>query len=193
MAVQSVEMERAVVAAGGRSIDIVPPNGYCILGDTVETGEQAVFALIGRCSDRPATPFPDGLLTASVSHAPLFRDGAPVADELDALETFLGSAEGRSLLARSTAPEDLEIIETYREDDMLVLLIEDRGVATLPVSTPRFWRAFLEVNQRMVSVSASALEGDEASDRAVLALLRAFAKELRTANARPVLALPSAG
>ncbi|MEM9048857.1 MAG: hypothetical protein AAGC92_09070 [Pseudomonadota bacterium] len=192
LAVQALEGERAVVTAGGRTIDIVPPDGYCILNDAVETGDQAISALVARCRESNATS-PDGLLTASVSHAPLFRPGAPVAGELDSLEAFLDSERGRPLLTRNATASAPEIVETYRFDDMLVMLIDDPDSAAAPVSTPRYWRAFMQLNQRMVTVSASAFAGGDVDDRAVLALLRAFTDALRTANARPSLVLPAAG
>lgn len=193
LAVQALEGERAVVTAGGRTVDIVPPDGFCIIDDTVETGEQAVSALIGRCANAVDTGMPNGLLTASVSPAPLFRPGEPIASELDSLEAFLDSDSGRPLLTRNETASEPEIVETYRIDNMLVMLIEDPDTSAPIVATPRYWRAFMQLNDRMVTVSASAFSGDDANERAVFALLRAFTDELRTANTRPSLALPASG
>lgn len=190
MEVRSVESRRTVIEAGGRAVEIVPPEAFCILRDSVETGAQAVFVLIGPCEGDEGTP---GILTASVSFAPLFRDETDRTEELDRLEEFLASDRGRPLLARSSAPGALGILETYREDDMLILLVEDEGTPVIPIAAPRFWRGFLELNGRMVSISASPLAGQSTEDRAMLSVLRDFAARLRAANSRPELPLPAAG
>lgn len=186
MELRSVERTRAVITAGGNSVVVVPPAGYCIVRDSAQTGEQGVFLLIGACPS-PAEGTLPALLTASISPAALFTDGTAPADELDRLETFLGSDRGRPLLGRSGAPGAPEILESYRENDALILLVEDKGEPVLAVSAPRFWRAFLELNGRMASLSASTLAGERGDDRAVLALMRDFVAALRTANAASAL------
>lgn len=182
--VRSIARERVLVTAGEASVAVAPPAGFCVVPDSVRTAAEAVFVLIGPCPGQEGRQAAD-LLTASVSGVPLFTSPGDRAGDLDRLEDFLGSPAGLALVGRGGGPGELRILETYREGDGLVLLVEDRGARLIPDHATRFWRALVEVNGRMVSLSVSALQGRDAEDRAQLALLRAFIAAIRAANAPP--------
>ncbi|WP_118135797.1 hypothetical protein [Oceanicella sp. SM1341] len=192
MQVRRATRDEVLVSAEGRSVSLVPPEGYCVMRDSVQTAEQVVFTLMGECATPAAAAIdaddlpPGGLLTASVSYAPLFRAQEPHGASLDALEEFLGSDRGLALVGRGGETERLQILESYRENDALLLLVEDSGAQVIPISAPRFWRAFLELNDRMVSVSVSTFRDRPSDDRQMLSLLRRFIAGLREAN-RPAL------
>ncbi|QDL90445.1 hypothetical protein FDP22_00730 [Paroceanicella profunda] len=193
MQVRRATRSEVLVSADGRSVSIVPPEGYCVMRDSVRTGEKVVFSLMGECTPDASAEdaddrAPAGLLTASVSYAPLFHPTESHDDSLDALEEFLGSDRGLSLVGRGGAAERLKILESYRENDALLLLVENSGEQVIPISAPHFWRAFLELNDRMVSVSVSTFRDRPAEDRQMLALLRRFIAGLREANKPELLA-----
>ncbi|GIX12935.1 MAG: hypothetical protein KatS3mg118_0894 [Paracoccaceae bacterium] len=79
------------------------------------------------------------------------------------------------------------MLETHREDDALILLVEDSGTPALPVASPRFWRAFLEIDGRMVSLTVNSLSQDRGEERAGLALMRALIAALHAGNRPPAL------
>jgi hypothetical protein len=180
MQVRTIERSKVLVLAAGASVTVTPPDGFCVLRDTVKTSDQGVIALIGACANAK-DPEAD-LLTASVSNGPLFRPDAPHEAELDRLEEFLGSKRGLALVGRGGTAKNLKILETHREDDALILLVEDDGEQVIPGSAPRFWRAFLEVNGRMVSLSVSSFAEGTGDERVLYAVMRRFIAGLRQAN-----------
>ncbi|RMH46353.1 MAG: hypothetical protein D6686_15280 [Alphaproteobacteria bacterium] len=185
---RSVARGRALVMAAGRAIAIIPPEGYCILPDSARTGDAGAVVLIGACPGDAAADRPPALITALVSAEPLFRPGAPIEEELDRLEAFLSEETGRALIGRAGDPGPAPaVLETHREDDALILLVEDSGTPALPVASPRFWRAFLEIDGRMVSLTVNSLSRDRGEERAGLALMRALIAALRAGNRPPAL------
>lgn len=193
MAVRSVAAERAVLAVNGRRVTVVPPQGLCIAGDAARSAADAVFVLIGACAGAAHGTAASAILTASVAPAGLFGQDADRAAELDRLEEFLGSERGLALVGRQSGGEAPRILETYREGELLLLLVEERGEPGSPIWSPRFWRAFLDLNGRMVSLTAGSLRTQPLGDREMLALLRDFIVRLREANGSPAPAPAVAG
>jgi len=191
VAVVSASRERAVIRAEGREVIVVPPEGYCLRDDAIETGDRTVFVLMTNCT-RPGAGMPRHLLTASVSAAPLFPESGETETALDRLENFLRSAPGKALLARSDAAGKVVITHSLREDGALILGLEEGGARPDAVTAPRFLRAFIELDRRMVSLSVSSFTDPAATDMAMLELMRGFIAVLRAANAAPATA-PAAG
>jgi hypothetical protein len=185
MVLNSLRPARAVVTAAGPSVTVVPPAGYCLTRDAASTTAEGIFLLAGDCADRTAEDGPSGILTAAISFAPLFVPGQEKRAELDRLEEFLSSPRGLALVGRGGDVTKLRIMETYREGEALILFVEDAGDQVLPVTAPRFWRAFLEVNGRMVSLSAARFRDGAGDDRDMLPVLRRFMDGLRAANPAP--------
>ncbi|HEU0220599.1 MAG TPA: hypothetical protein VFR34_00095 [Paracoccaceae bacterium] len=189
MQVQAISEKRVLVGAGGASVNVVPPEGFCVAADSVKTSSQSVFVLIGGCGNAETAE----LLTASVSSAPLFAAGSAPDEDLDRLEEFVGSEHGLALVSRSGEAGKLRILETHREGEALILFVEDSGQPIIPNASPRFWRAFLELGGRMVSLSASTFNDRPTEERTMLSLLRRFIAALRQANPAAPAALPLAG
>lgn len=190
MQVRSVTQRAVLVDAAGTPVRIVPPEGKCVVQDTVETSPDGVFVLLGDCDPGDGTGIP-GILTASVSSAALFGPEETPASAFDKLEEFLASPRGLALVGRGGDASALRILESYREGDALLLFVEDRGAQVIPAASPRFWRAFLQVNGRMASLSVGTFLAEPAEDRAMLATLRAFVAAVREANAPGLFDAPA--
>ena len=97
-------------------------------------------------------------------------------------QDFAATAEGRAVLGRSGQPGRVRILDSQVRDGVLYVLVEDRG--TLPIAgiDRRFWRAFLEVNGRMVALSELGFEGTGFSLQDGLNQMAALAQSIRAAN-----------
>ncbi len=183
---------RAVFVAKGQQVALEPANGFCIAPESVDVGPASGFAMIGDC---PATATPkDGeaqlevpraipaLLTVSIAEEPMFAPGSPRGAALTDLERFLATPDGLATVGRSGKADAVSIVETRAIGDALYVHVEDRDVSALPMLAERFWRAFVEVNGRMVLVSLSGFrEGPLEADQ-MLAHLAAQVVAVREAN-----------
>ena len=168
-AVVEASADRAVFTARGQRVVVEPPQGYCLDEGSVAVTRNAAFALVAECmQDRQAElengsgegraveielprAFP-GILTVSVSGEPAYgwETGA-----LDAFEELLGAEAGLKLLGRGNSPAPGKIIATRRIGGALYVLIEEPAASGPPILAPSFWRAFMNINERLVLVTVS--------------------------------------
>jgi hypothetical protein len=176
---------RARVNVAGQAVTIAAPPGFCVdAGSTSQTADGA-FVLMSDCAllGGPGSGKPPvgAALTASVSTAGLGGEG-DAADSLEDLREFAATAEGRAVLGRSGQPGRVRIRDARVSDGVLYVLVEDRG--TLPIAgiDPLFWRAFLEVNGRMVALSGLGFAGAGFDPQDGLNQMAALARSIRAAN-----------
>lgn len=179
----SVDAPRQVQVTSD-AITITGPNGYCVdptaTRDTGDTG----FVLMGNCaaisgSGRAAQPEVPAVLTAAVS-AP--SNGEGLTANLDALEAFLLSDDGRALLSRSGDADSVEILDTRRQDGMFLLHARDSSAREVVGVARDYWRAYIEIGPRLATLTVLALEDAQVSDTQALATLTAFATAVHAAN-----------
>lgn len=190
----------AEVEAGGRSIRVTPPEGFCVDPASIRPAEESAFVLIedcalldvsreGRAAGAPA-PRPavvNGLVTLSLGDRPLFE--GPEADretDFEALESFLRSDRGRGSAGMGGDPGLIRIVEARRAGDTLYVLVEDRGEQVVPVLGARFWRAFTELNGRAAIASLGVFAPSELRDAEKLAHLARVVNALKRGNGDPV-------
>ena len=195
-AVISASPSRAIFSARGQRIVVEPPQGYCLDGDSVVVNRSAAFALVADCLDghevamaqeagqgnvvEIALPrvFP-GILTVSISGAPAFgrEPGA-----LDAFEGLLGADDGLKLLGRGKSTEPGKIIATRRIGGALYVLIEEAPEDQTSILAPRFWRAFIDISERLVLVTVSSFSDRTIAEDAMLGFLAQQMARLRRSN-----------
>ena len=196
-AVVEVAAERAVFAAHGQRIVVEPPQGYCLDEGSVAVTRNAAFALVAECmQDRQAElkngagraveialprVFP-GILTVSVSGEPAY---GWEAGALDAFEEMLGAEAGLKLLSRGNSPAPGEITATRRIGGALYVLIEEPAAGDAPILAPRFWRAFININGRLVLVTVSSFSDRPIAEDAMMGFLAQQMTRLRRANGLP--------
>jgi hypothetical protein len=177
---------RARVDVAGQAITIAAPPGFCIDPGSTSVTEDGAFVLmtdcrlLGRGSGAPV----GAALTASVSAGPIGGEGDDPVQSLEDLREFAASPEGRAVLGRSGRPDRVRILATQQRDGVLYLLVEDGGGQPIAGIDRRFWRAFLEVNDRMTALSVLGFEGAGLDPQQGLNHLAALAAAIQQANRR---------
>lgn len=197
-----VDSSEAHVTARGREVVLVPVSGLCLTAEGIDISESGVFAVIADCvTEQGLSPagtdadgdtvyrlpplFP-GLMTVSVSEGPLFEEGTGSAEGVRRLRAFLASEEGLALLGRNGSGETVELIESVPMGDGVYVHVRDTHSGELALLAPAFWRAFVEINDRLVLVTVSGFRDRPLSDDTMLAVLAAQVTELRDANGLPL-------
>ena len=174
----------AVISVTSDQIAISGPTGFCVDPTSTRESDDTAFVILGNCAavsgqaDAPQPAVP-ALLTAAVSD----RAGADVLDEpLDTLAEFFTSSDGRRLLSRSGNPNSVEILETRVERNMLFIHARDTSAGAFSGVAEDYWRAYMEVEDRLATLSVLALEEAAVTDEDALATLSDFASAVRRAN-----------
>jgi len=170
------------VDADGAHVAVSPLAGHCVVEDSAEAHGGSGLGMIAPCSgpepDR-AEAFP-GLITVSVSAAPMFPDPDRRASALRELGDFLGSVPGKRMVSRGGSGRGVELRDLRQIGDALYVRVrESDGPAFM---APEFWRALFEVKGRMVLVSVSCLAEKPASAEQMLAILAAQVARIRAEN-----------
>lgn len=170
----------ATVARG--AITVQGPRGFCVDKRATRDTDDGGFVLLADCAavsrraDAPRPRYP-ALLTATVAPAE-FQAEAQIA----ALERFFQSPEGRAALARDGNPGSIDLVDSARKGEMLILHAHDRSAEALPGLERDQWRAIFALEDHIVSASVSALEARPLSPDSGRALLIDFAGAITDAT-----------
>lgn len=203
-AVISASHERAVVSAKGRQVAIVPADGFCLAEESIETSGRSAFLLIGDCAldavksgstgARGELQLPRGIpgfITVSVSGS----SGVPVDGSKDRtlsnLGAFFETPEGRRLLGRGGDGRKVSVVESRRTEDGLFVLVDDRDRQPVPLLSSRFWRSFVQLNDRLAVVTMSGFRDRPLSEDDMLEHLIAQVKQLHSVNRTPINERPT--
>jgi hypothetical protein len=176
--------DRTVVTVSGQPVTIAAPRGFCVDHTSTTVNSAGAFVLVGDCAllgAAQANGVPVGaVLTASVSSG--FTAGVPAEQTLSELEEFFGTARGRAIVGRSGDAARTRVLQTRTRNNVLYVLVEDRGQQRIPGVEQRFWRAFLDVSDRMVALSVLGFQGAGVGPEQGLAYLQSFADAIQRAN-----------
>ncbi|MCC1493025.1 hypothetical protein [Cognatishimia sp. F0-27] len=150
---EGATLRSAMLVRGAVGIDA--PRGYCIDRTTLKTGAEAGFAVLGSCHIlsgetgqgrvRPA------LITVAVGDRATMDD-LPTPEQL-------ASASGASLVSGA------------RQSGMVMANLSDDTIRVLARPDPRYWRATLLVNDRLVALALYVPEGSPLAGRGGAQLL----------------------
>lgn len=182
------------MVAHGTDVTILGPSGYCVDTSASQHRAGSSLVLLGNCAAiartrRAAQPAQLAVLSASVGEA---RPGPGLAEQTERLDGFFRSEVGRGLIAQSGNASDVEILETFFNDDTFFVRARESARGGETFGDER-WRAVLLVNQRLVSLSVIETAKAEMTPQAGLSLVRDFAQAVRSANTgggEPVTAAP---
>jgi hypothetical protein len=195
-AVVEASTKRAVFKVRKKRIVVEPPQGYCLDDRSIAVTPKAGFALVAECLGsqsaelaqeagsgnlaEAALPraFP-GILTVSISGEHAY---GPDADALDDFEELLGSEAGSKLLGRGDNSAPGKVIATRRIGGALYVLIEATTANGSPILAQRFWRAFININERLVLVTVSSFTDRPIAEDAMLGFLAQQMVILRRVN-----------
>lgn len=210
-AVLSANVRKAEIAAQGKRIRIEPAPGLCIAEDSISVARGGAFAMIADClpearvqpavgtpasettaseTATPAAPAPDlalppsfaGVVTVSIAGARGFEGSSTSREWLDGMESFIATPEGLQLIGRGGTPESVQIENVLRIDDALYLLVEDHAQDGLDLFAPRFWRAFVRLNERMLLVTVNGFAARPVTEDEMMSVLALQMSHLREAN-----------
>ena len=211
--VSGTTANQTTVTAGGQRVTILAPAGFCVDPRSTSVTSTGASVLVSDCQllarDSGAAPRltgaaasagtaapPDPMaaaasdrppvgtaMTASVSPTGL-GDAGPATRSLADLAAYAKTPEGLALIGRNGQPEGVRLLDSVTRDGVLYLHVEDRGPQPIPGLGPRFWRAFLEANGRLVAVSELGFAGG-LDKQSGFNLVSAFARAIKAANPAP--------
>ena len=176
------------VTAGDVAIVIASPNGFCIDRATITENASGAFMFLSDCqvvgSTGKAARMPiSTILTASISPTGLAGSENGMKPALDTLGHFLATPVGVFTLGKSHVKDAVSILETKQTDVALYLLVEDKAFSDGAGVSNRYWRAFTEVNGRLVALSVTGYSDSDPEEKRSLRIIRAFVQAVIDANA----------
>lgn len=178
---------KAVVADS--EVVIASPNGFCIDRATIDENAKGTFMFLSDCrvvaSTRQAARVPiSAILTASISPTGLVGRENGTKAALSALGEFLATPVGLFTLGKSHVDGAVSILATKQTDTALYLLVEDRAFTDRVGVSNRYWRAFFEVNGRLVALSVTGYSDKDPEEERSLRIIRDFVQAIVDANAQ---------
>lgn len=177
-----------VVNAGGVDITVAGPQGFCIDERLVDEARVGAFIFLSDCAANPGegpsiarVPI-SAVLTASISNQGLPGAEDDMSAALGQLQSFLETPFGQLTLSKSRNPETLNVLSITRTDNAIYAFIQDGTSTTRTGESPRFWRAFTEVNGRLAALSATGYNAADEEQARIKAILEAFVDAMQTAN-----------
>ena len=181
-------MHARVVNAGGVDVVVVGPAGFCVDERLVDEARVGAFIFLSDCAANPGegpsiarVPI-SAVLTASISNRGLPGAEESMSAALAQLKSFLETPVGQLTLSKSRNPATLKVISITRTDNAIYAYIEDRTPTTHTGESPRFWRAFTEVNGRLAALSATGYNATDPEQARIKSILEAFVAALHAAN-----------
>ena len=156
------------VTLGDGTIAATSPNGYCV--DTVASQPRSDFAVMAPCATLGNGAIPDVIGMATVQVGPA-ESGVIALDEI-ALRDFLITDAGARLLSRSGDADDITILSTQAFSNQVMIHFTDRGRPPIAGLQSEEWRAFREVDGRLVTIGVRGLASSPLQDGPGAALLK---------------------
>jgi len=181
------------VAVGGVPLTIAAPPGYCVDRATVDENPRGVFMFLSDCQRVASTGLMarmplSAILTASISPTGLAGSDAGLKPALGNLGEFLASPIGLFSMGKSNVDGAVKILTAKRSNVALYLLVEDSAFHDPAGASNRYWRAFTEINGRVVTLSVTSYARNDPDEARALRVMRAFMQATRDANPPLVVA-----
>jgi len=175
---RSVLVTSAPVRVGG-------PSGLCVDPTATRSSGDTGFVLLGNCavvsgSRFAAQPAVPAVLTAAIS-AP--GDAGEISGNLEALDGFFRSDEGRGLLSRSGDRDTVTVLGSAVEGNVFYLHARDSARGPIDGVGDSYWRAYLDLGDRIATLTILARAEQPLSDTQSLDTLRQFVAAIQSANA----------
>jgi len=175
-----------VIAVSERAVVVGGPPGYCIDPSASQDGVKA-FVLLGSCASiardpdakKPEIP---GIMTVVVSSDPATVQA--IASRQPILPDYFLSEPGRVALSRSGRADTVRVFDVRTADDVLYIRLRDTSAGKLPGMSDDYWRALLDVNGRLVTISVIGFDERPMTPDEGFALVRAAAGRVLSESAR---------
>lgn len=147
----------------------VAPSGYCI--DAQASKPKDGFAVIASCATLDATQTPPavvGVVTMQVGPA---GSGTIAQDEI-AMRDFLITPAGAALLSHRGNAQDVTILSAQAFDRQIMVHFTDKGPPPVAGLQNEEWRAFTEIDGRLVTIGVRGLAAAPLQDGPGASLLK---------------------
>jgi hypothetical protein len=169
---------RAVDLYGG-AITVQGPQGFCV--DRTASDPAQGFAVLGGCAlltTLQLMPQAPGLITVQVGGP----GSAAVTGAEAELLALLQSPAGAGLLSRTGDAAAVTIVDSEAGDGLVLVEIEDRGAPLTPELDSREWRVFLDLSDRLATVTLRGFDRAPLTRAAALTAMSDAVRVLRAAN-----------
>ncbi|MCG3269507.1 dihydroxy-acid dehydratase [Yoonia sp. I 8.24] len=161
------------------SVIVQAPTGYCVDGPASKPG--AGFAVIAPCASLGGTQAMPSAAAVATIQIGAANTGAVDGSET-ALRDFLKSNTGAALLSSSGDSSTISAVEAQAADGRVIVHFNDSAPHSLPGLQTQEWRAFKDVNGRLVTVALRGLASVPLDDSTGIWLLNAM-----TTGVKPVV------
>ena len=161
-------VSKSVSLANGEILAI-PPAGYCV--DDQASQPRRDFAVLAPCATLggpEAVPKIIGMATIQIGPT----DSGTIAQDEIALRDFLITDLGTSLLSQSGAAGDVTILSTQAFSDQVMIHFADAGTPSVAGLQDEEWRAFRDINGRLVTIGVRGLASAPLQDGPGAGLLK---------------------
>lgn len=168
------------LAVAGGAVTAVGPTGYCV--DQSTSRPRSGFATLAPCASLGG----EGALPAITAVA-LVQVGAAgsasVAGSEPVFTDFLSSEAGRALLSRTGDASQISVARASGARGVVTVGFADAAPPPIDGLQAEEWRSFLDIGDRLVTVSVRGLASQPLSASTGELLLSRFVTALRDANA----------
>ncbi len=183
----TVEAPTQSVALLEGGIVATTPDGYCVDGQSSRPAEG--FALLAPCVSLGEPELaPDVIGVATVQVGP--EASGSVAGAEGALRDYLITEDGAGLLSQSGNAADVEILSSQAFDGQVMVYFKDASDPPVVGLQNEEWRAFTDINGRLVTIAVRGLAAAPLQDgpgagllKLILAGVTAAATEVVTVDA----------
>lgn len=176
---QAAPVKQAALLGG--AVGVAGPDGYCV--DVADSRLSRGFAILAPCATlglSGATMVP----RAAVITVQAGRAGtAAIAGSEPAFAGLLDTDAGAALLSRSGDASTVGVIATGSSDNQVTVAFDDKEGTPLPGTQSREWRAFMDINGRLVTISARGLEASPFGTETGQQFLETVVVAMKNANA----------
>ncbi|MEM7722579.1 MAG: hypothetical protein AAF376_09410 [Pseudomonadota bacterium] len=175
------------------AIAVPGPSGFCADPTATQDAGDTAFVILGNCAAilnarRAAQPSVPAVLTATISEP---GNGGQISANLSSLDSYFRSADGRRLLSRAQDADSVSILDSRVEGDAFFIRASDTSAGPVAGVQAEYWRAYMDLNDRIVTLSVLGLEGQSLNAADGLQTLRRFSQRVRTANEASPAAQPT--
>ena len=142
------------VSLGDGAVIATTPEGYCV--DDVASKPARDFAILAPCATLGAeAAVPDVIGVATVQVGPA-DSGSIATDELS-LRDYLITDDGARLLSQSGDAADVDILSSQAFNSQVMIHFKDAGPPPVSGLQGEEWRAFTNINGRLVTIGVRGL------------------------------------
>ncbi|WP_400085472.1 dihydroxy-acid dehydratase [Yoonia sp. R78084] len=157
------------VSLGQGAVIATAPAGYCVDPRSSQLAKD--FAMLASCATLGhSTAAPEIVGIATIQVGP--PDSGRIATDEIGLRDFLITDDGVRLLTKANNPDAVNVLSTQAFNDQVMIHFTDQGPPPLDGLQREEWRAFANVNGRLVTIGVRGLAASPLQDGPGATLLK---------------------